>query len=700
MNQTRRQLLKLAEALVEDRASEDSIAELEKLVLSSPECLEWYLEFMELHGNLYWDAAGNGADLEQAVLATVSREPVTRKHSQWRIIGSLAASLLVLASLSWVLKDRSQDAPALNQVARQGNPIIPDGTEEPADIPEVHLPDRHQLTNDPETTLAIQSELHDDIDTQLVDVSNDAQVVGFINQELAAGWQNQGLIPSPRAAETEWIRRVYLDLAGRIPTRSEVETYLADHRPERRERLVDMLLLSREYASNFASIWTNLLVGRSKDREIDRDGLFAYLESQFGENHPWSETVSDLVAATGAAEESGPANFLLAHLNNEAVPATAITARIFLCEQMQCSQCHIHPNVSSWGQEKFWEFNAFFHDTDVKSAWVTDERTGRKTKRRELVDVPPVAKPSSQAPQPVPTFYESLNGVMQVAYPRFAGEDVLPSSQVTLREQLADRLTSPENSQFAIAFVNRHWSHFFGHGFTRQVDDMGPHSAPSHPALLAGLGNAFAATGYDVRRLMKWICLSDAYQLSSVVTEENELDDPDAGDLPFFSRMYVKPLSPEQLFNSLMIAAGIPSEQLLQQSTTLEQRDAWLQQFFVAAENEENNELSTFDGSLPQTLMMMNGDLIQQAVDVGQSAVLRDVVEDPRKSERDRIRELCLAALSRYPTDEEVEAIHRVLRQQIRQRTSQEIPAKVAVREGFRDLYWAYLNSSEFLVNH
>ncbi|TWT59032.1 hypothetical protein KOR42_24210 [Thalassoglobus neptunius] len=702
---TRHELLKLTEAVIEDYATQEDYARLEAIVLSDPECLEFYLKHLELHGNLYWDAAGRGHSLsipESDGMETESSPkavfPQKDRRRAWapRRISTIAASVLTLLAVTgiWLrISDNrladppvlvETDDPRLEETTSNGNDSSEDS------IVEVHLPERSPSQPQDETLVNNSHQPQDQPQAE-VNFTDDQAVVEFINHQLASTWNDLGIDPAPQASDEDWVRRIFVDLAGRIPTPAEVKSFLSNSSPDKRTDLVDSLLASREFSYNFASVWTNLLVGRSREREIDREELFAYLERQFGENRAWTQTVHELLTATGSAEESGPANYLLAHLNNEAVPATAITARIFLCEQLQCTQCHRHPIVSEWGQNRFWEINAFFQQTEVRNTLITDQKSGEKIRKRVLTD--------EISPEVEPAYYESLQGVMQVAYPRFAGEDVTPEESVSLRARFANLFASEQNPQLAVAFVNRTWQQLFGFAFTQEVDDMGPHSDVSHPELLSGLRQAFEETGYDVRRLMRWICLSDAYQLSSTASEDSNLDEPEAGGIPYFSRMYTKPFSAEQLFNSLMIAAGVPSEELTSRGDAFEKRENWLQQFFIAMDNEENSESTTFDGSITHTLMMINGDLVQQATDLNQSRVLRDIVVDPKKSETDRINELCLAALSRYPTEPELEAIRKTLRNQIRLRTSQNIPAKVAVGESLRDLYWAFLNSSEFSVN-
>lgn len=697
--QDKNNALRLIELVLEERASTKEIAQLERMVLQDQACFDLYIAMMSLHGNLYWDAACCGSE---SPLAEVQRRPKLFSHSnrsKSAILGLLSTAAVLAFTVVFVLsKPAEQQNPSVAQneisVPESGVEVSPETVEEktPVEIVGVHLP-QHRPDVQENPIESVTETVSDPNKEQSTFGSSDVEMVAFINDQIQSRWNEHEVAPSPKANDSEWVRRVHLDLAGRIPTTLEVETFLEDNAPNKREELLHSLLESRDFAGHFASQWTTLLVGRSTDRKIDREALFSYLQRQFGNNDPWSATVTDLLAAEGPAHQSGPANFLLAHLNNEAVPATAITTRILLCQQLQCSQCHRHPSAENWGQEKFWEFNAFFQRTSVKEQMLVDQETGETQRILELVD--------QKSPEKEPSFYEDLQGVMKVAYPRISGIDVEPQENLTLRDQLAQLLVGGEDTQLAQAFVNRNWLHFFGYAFTRQVDDMGPHHAESHPELLAGLSQAFVQSDYDVKRLLLWICLSDAYQLSSTAVAKNELDAPDAGELPLFSRMYVKPLSPEQIFNSLMIASGVTPEELHRRGTSYAQRERWLQQFFTVIDNEENGELSTFDGSLPQTLMMMNGELVQQAVDPVRGHVFKEIISDRNKSEIDRINEICLAALSRYPTKSELSGIRKLIRVQVQQMTtSRNVPPQVAYNEALRDVYWAYLNSSEFTVNH
>ncbi len=727
----RQHLIQLVEALHEGLATEKDVATLEKLVLSDPEALRLYVEALSLHGELFWDAAGAGAEelttaVEHDTLGTSSvsaRPPVSTRQktkptwapffpSNRGLKLSLLAGGLLLAvtTIVAVWPENSQrdgsgslasqmtpsadensgrapvttevDAPPahLPAMAQQGSPVIPEIT-----LPRVHQspsqpnPARPSSTPSPSAASLAGS--------PPAPPTTDVGLVAFINHELERSYAAAGIQPVGRSSDAEWVRRVYLDLAGRIPTVQEAEDFLKSNHAEKRTELVDQLLQSPSFAHAQASVWTNLLVGRSRDERISREQLFAWLSRQFRENRSWRETVEELIAAVGT-EEQGPSNFLLAHLNNQAVPATAIASRILLCQQIQCAQCHTHPDVKSWEQAQFWQLNAFFQQTSIKESMRFNPQTGKTEHVRELVNQDRFG----------PTFYETLRGVMQVAYPQYGGVEVMTEQTRPLRDQLAELLFLESRPQPARAFINRTWAQLFGYGFTIPLDDMGPQTPVSHPELLEGLTAAFVESNYDVKRLIRCICLSDAYQLSSELPRRSNVDSPEAGEQPLFSRMYVKPLTAEQLYDSLTVAAGKPPESLFTRETA-QQREQWLSRFYTSVDTEENNEQSTFDGTLPQALVMMNGDLVQQATDLESNAALIEILQNRRLGENERIRQLSLAALSRYPSSAELAEIREMLHRTVKQRVDRNVPVQVAFAEGFKDLYWAYLNSSEFVLN-
>lgn len=525
--------------------------------------------------------------------------------------------------------------------------------------------------------------------------TTDADVIASINASLASRWKESGVRPSPAATESEWCRRVYLDSIGRIPTVEELERFLIDNRRDKRARLVEKLLDDDHYVESYArfwtTLWTNLLIGRTGGMEpnspVSREGLEQYLRRSFLANKPYNRLVYELISAQGsnrpgAQDYNGAVNFLLAQMQEKATPATAKTAQIFLGLQVQCTQCHNHP-FNEWKQNRFWELNAFFRQA-------REERTieGNQLKLVRLVDADFAGEGGD--PREAEVYFELRNGIMQVAYPKFIdGTAIDPSGLVSVvdrREELA-RLVS-RSEELKLAIVNRVWSHFLGYGFTKPVDDMGPHNPPSHPELLARLADEFAGHGYDLKRLIRWITLSDAYALSSKFGQKlgNAVDDPTTGNPPLFSHFYVRQMSAEQLYDSLLVATGA---HLAQGNYEEQQRakDRWLEQFAIAFGTDENDEATTFDGTIAQTLVMMNGELTRKATTGESGNFLAQVSMKPERATA--LNELYLAALARRPSRQEVQVANNLLTAQ-----------SGNVATALEDIWWALLNSNEFILNH
>lgn len=686
------ELHELLEALCEDRMTDGQRARLEGLVIGDPEARRLYLDYVDLHGMLHWDAAKGSevSALPRTAPAAAGHPRILRRTLIAAAASTVAATAILLLNLPRSFGPQADPAnhpvalgPADDQRDDRQNldtePVILDSdggvSESGAEVAAADSVAEDERGESPLAADAARSGLG---------------LVAFLDQRIAAKWDEAGVQPSPVADDAEWVRRVYLDLTGHIPTAQEAAAFLDDRRPEKRERLVDELLDRPDAARHFATVWTNLLIGRAPAPEVNRKALLSYLQTQFRQNRPWSETVTALVAAEGSSNENGAANFLLAHLNNEAVPATAVTARCFLGMQVQCTQCHAHPFYKEWGQEQFWELNSFFQQTAVVRHTVKDPQSGEETfSHLELVNRDVGG----------PTYFETRTGEMKIAFPEFDGHEIDPGAQTDRREALAKLLTSGEDPQLARAFVNRTWSLFFGFGFTNPVDDMGPHNTPTHPEVLDRLADDFIKSGYDVKQLCRIICNSQAYQLTSRHSASNAADAPELGDPPYFSHMYVRPLSAEQLFDSLLIATNADRSDAYFSAEADARRERWLAQFFTAEGNDENCDASTFDGALPQALTMMNGDLVRQAVSGAPGTRLAEVLGGPG-DEVDKIRRLSLAVLARYPSPEELDAIRGHIRTSVRLQTQAGVTPRAAVNEALRDVFWAYLNSSEFMVNH
>ena len=505
----------------------------------------------------------------------------------------------------------------------------------------------------------------------------------FIDQQIRQGWQDNEIEASASASDEEWVRRIYLDLLGRIPTMEEARKFLADESPRKRSVLTEELLEHEDYVRNFTTVWSNNCIGRGAPQRVSRTGMEKFFREAFARNRPWNEIVVDIVTASGHYEENGAVNYTLAQMQNadEGVQLTAMTARLFLGLQVQCTQCHNHP-FNKWQQDQFWEYNSFFRQVGKIDHRKLDPNTGRM-----VDDYSEVVWQEFSGP----VYYEKRSGVMQVAYPRFHGLEVDPGVGVDRRVEFGKLITQPVDGappQIAQAMVNRTWSHFFGYGFTRPVDDMGPHNPASHPDLLERLSREFVAANYDVKELIRWIVSSEAYGLTSQYNDKNKIDDPSAGEVPLFSHMYLKSMQAEQMYDSLIVASNAHKSGRGGWGAQEEQRRRWMQQFVVAFENDENDESTTFNGTIPQALMMMNSELMDKACSVERGSFLFESMSSPG-NEAQKIQELYLAALSRNPTKTEIGKVQKMLKNYGNQRLM-----------GYQDLFWALLNSNEFVFIH
>ncbi len=517
-----------------------------------------------------------------------------------------------------------------------------------------------------------------------------------INKLVEQVWVDCELKPSEPATDGEWCRRIYLDLLGRIPNVKELNSFLADKGEFKKKNLVDKLLYddayTEEFARNWTTIWTNLLIGRTGGNDnnsmISRAGMQKYLRDSFAREKPYDEIVKELVTATGTTtpdsnEFNGATNFLIDKVNEEgAAQATAATSRIFLGLQVQCTQCHNHP-FNDWKQQKYWEMNAFFRQSRAFGGG----RNAAMNAPAQLRDQD-FAGESQKNPNEAELFYELRNGLVSVAYPVFVDGQAIPRSGyvkvVNRREKLAELMI--ESPYFARALANRMWGHFLGYGFTTPVDDLGPHNIPSNPELLEYLAQEFRSAEFDLRKLMSWIVLSRPYGLSSVRNKSNFKDDPLLGEAPKFSNFYIRQMQAEQLYESLMVATEASSMGSYEDQER--EKNMWLQQFNTAFGNDEGLEATNFNGTIPQILMMFNGDLIKKATSAEKGTLINRLATSSL-SDKQKVEHLFLAGLSRKPVGKEGELANAIFAAN---------PNNAP--EALKDIWWVVLNTNEFIFNH
>lgn len=509
-------------------------------------------------------------------------------------------------------------------------------------------------------------------------------LISFVNEQISRSWQENEIQPSEVADDAEWLRRVYLDIAGHVPTGNATEDFMRDKDVSKRSKVIDALLADSGYVRNFTTYWTNTLIGRVTPDRTNRGALEKFLRESFAKNRPWNEIVFDLISSEGRFDENGAVNFLLAQLQlnpdseEYVVEATAKTARVFLGLQVQCTQCHNHP-FNDWKQNQFWEFNSFFRQIQRVDHDKYNPQTGQMDD-----DYSELVSRSFGGP----VYYETRAGLMLVAYPKYFGTEYDQGAETNRRSEFAKSITKDDpNKLLAKAIVNRMWGYYFGNGFTRPIDDMGPHNPASHPELLDRLTDEFIKSGYDLKQLSRWICNTEAYNLTSRFNPKNEIDNPANGEIPLFSHMYVKPLQVEQLYESLLVATSADSTGGGSYEGASGKRDQWVTQF-LSIFGGDDEDPSLYSGTIPQALLMMNGPLVSAAVSGEKGSYLNSVLSNPAyKKEPERIRALYLAALGRTPTNAELKKLQPMMTRTDR-------------LSAYQDLYWALLNSNEFIVNH
>lgn len=520
-----------------------------------------------------------------------------------------------------------------------------------------------------------------------------------INELIKQTWDDYEMKPSKPASDGEWCRRVYLDILGRIPSVKELDAFTSSRSKSKKAQLVAKLLYdedyTEEYARNWTTLWSNILIGRTGGTErnslTSREGMQKYLRDTFARNKPYDKMVHELVSATGTTTPGSPkfngaTNFLAMKVNEEkASLATAATSKTFLGLQVQCTQCHNHP-FNDWKQQKYWEMNAFFRQTRALRQFAPNTRN---VNGAELVDQDFAGE--DNVPQEARVFYELRNGELKMALPKFVDGTEIGASgyveDINRRAELAKMIVKSPYMDKTI--VNRMWSHFFGYGFTKPIDDLGPHNQPSHPDLMDYLAVEIKKNSYNLKELITWIALSDAYSLSSVANSSNKEDDPQLGESPKFTHFYLRQMRAEELYESLMVATQA-AETRGNYEAQERAKSQWMQQFVSQFGTDEGDETTSFNGTIPQVLMMFNGSMVKQAIDTKNGGLLSKVVSS-KLNEKKKLEYLYKAAFGRMPTRQEANTLldRNVL-----------AAYKGNQMELFTDIWWSMLNSNEFIFNH
>lgn len=475
-----------------------------------------------------------------------------------------------------------------------------------------------------------------------------------------------------RISDDQFVRRVYLDVVGRLPAPADIEDYVKSRDLDKKARLVDKLLAMPQYGTNWARYWRDVARYRATEG-ADRPSPFgeeAWLAEHLNRNTPWDSIAAAMIRAQGLSTEN-PAGFLLALHRGEPAEAAGEIARIFLGTQINCAQCHDHP-TDTWKRDQFHEFASFVGKTAVRLRPDLREKTGA----RVVIEIGE-APPRKQYRKPDLNNPSALGKLVQPVF--LTGQAIpLETTDAQRRQALATWVTSRRNPLFAKAFVNRIWAELVGQGFTNPVDDLGAHREVALPEVFEPLGKSFAASGYDIKALFRLILNSRFY--------DRQFHEA-AGDLSeeaIFAGIRPTRLSADQIFDSIDWVLGGADDGRPNLPFRPSNRGG-IQQVFGFDPSIDRAEL---EGSIPQALALMNHPTLNARIDAGRPGTLLHKLLATRHSDKEVVTMLYLRVLARKPTGGEVSACLAHVRQ-------------VGERAGaFEDILWALLNTTEFLNNH
>ena len=488
-----------------------------------------------------------------------------------------------------------------------------------------------------------------------------------VDDHLTAFWAKNGITPAPVADDAEFLRRLSLDLVGRIPTASETRAFIASKDPDKRAKKIEELLGRPGYLNHFASVLRQAWVPQTIDNpqlQFIGPQFEGWVRKQLRANAGMDRVVRDVLTGrtlfAGRGRQAlrldatdSPFAFVQA---NEFKPenVAAAASRLFLGVKIECAQCHNHP-FAPYKKEQFWELAAFFAEVQPAIANISDPKFKRE------IRIPGDRPKTVQA--------------------RFFGDDREPAwdKAKSPRETFADWLTAKDNPFFARNMANRMWAHFLGLGLVDPVDEPGPDNPAVIPELLDDLARAYADSGFDNRFLIRVIARSKAYQLTSRQTHASHADPRTLGRVP------VKAMSGEQLFDSLATATGYFDSTSVRDRQFFGVRREFITKF---GSTEKATEKET---SILQALTLMNGRFVNDQTSLDRSQFLAGVIDAPFLDTHGKVETLFLGALGRQPAPAEAEKFGSYV-----DRGGASGDSKKAIT----DVYWALLNSSEFILNH
>ncbi len=502
----------------------------------------------------------------------------------------------------------------------------------------------------------------------------------FVDELVFANLKQIGVPPSPICDDSAFLRRISLDIGGRLPTMEETKAFLSSKEPDKRDRAIEAMLNSPDYADYFANKWTSLLKNqRAEAADITANFAFhAWMRDSLLANTPYDQIVRQILASTGTIVSNPP----VAWYKRVKEPATQVedVAQLFLGVRMQCAQCHHHP-FEKWTQGEYYHLAAFFSQIGRKPTAIAGEDLifhKRGVAQTEHRKTRVMLKPAGLGEAPL---------------------DIPPDEDPRLA--LADWMSKKTNPFFATALVNRYWKHFFKRGLFEPEDDLRDTNPATNPELLTALAKHFTDSNYDLKSLVRVIVQSHTYQLSSTPNAHN------AVDRQAYSHFYPKRMAAEVLLDSIDMVTGSktdfadlpPGTRAISLPDNSYTRASPFLKVFGRPDNASVCECERVQSaSLAQSLHLMNAaDVKAKLTASGGRAELLTKSEQP---EPKRIRDLYLAAFSREPTADEVRISESHIAKPRTDAQGKPLDSQRSRRNGYEDLLWALMNTKEFLFNH
>jgi hypothetical protein len=503
-------------------------------------------------------------------------------------------------------------------------------------------------------------------------VWNNPPESNYVDKFVFAKLKMLNILPSDLCTDQEFVRRVYLDVCGVLPTPAEVKAFLANTATDKRAKLIDTLLDRPEYADFWTLKWSDVL--RSNRKTIQVKGTHVYqrwLHDHFTRNTPLNEVVKELITANGSSYANPPANFYRIARDPESLAET--TAQLFFGIRMQCAKCHNHP-FERWTQDDYYSMAAFFVRVGRKADAIEGGTAKNQPGAEVIFDLRGGEKVQPRSGKTMaPKF---MGGAVATIKP---GED--------RREALADWLTAADNPFFPKSVVNRIWFHLNGRGIVDPVDDFRDSNPSANDELLDALAKDFAAHKFDMKYVIRTICNSRTYQLSAQSNDTNKDDNK------YFSHAVTKLLPAEPLLDAICSAVEVPEKyaSLPLGTRAVQLPDGEINHPFLKTLGQPGRELACecereSDSNLAMALQFINGPTINEKIRNAGNRVGR--LMNAKMDDKAMLDEIYLATLSRPPQEAEIKAV------------LEHLGKATDKRKAWEDVQWALLNAKEFLFRH